>query len=85
LVLRKRVDRHGVIALASFACLVCVFRGILVHLGEGTFVLFICLMIFERMIIGNAPGVFPLVVRLCVCTFACITRFNVGLFAFGIL
>ena len=82
---RKRVDRRGVIALASFACLVCVFRGILMHLGEGTSMSFICSMIFGRMIIGNAPGVLPLVVRLCVRTFVCITRFDVGLFAFGIL
>jgi hypothetical protein len=85
LVPRKHVDRHGVIALASFAHLVCVFRGILMHLGEGTSVSFICSMIFGRMIIGNAPGVLPCVVRLCVRTFVCIIRFDVGLFAFGIL
>ncbi len=83
--LRKRVDHRGVIALVSFACLVCVFRGILMRLGKGTSVSFICSMIFRRMIIGNTPGVLPLVVRLCVRTFVCITRFDVGLFAFGIL
>ena len=76
---RKRVDRLGVVTLA-FACLVWVFM-ILMHLVEGTVVPMICSMIFGRIIMGNAPGVLPRVVRLWVRIFVCRTRFEVGLFA----
>jgi hypothetical protein len=81
--LRNRVDIRGVLTLACFSRLVLDFI-IPILLVAGTIVLFICSMIFERMILGNAPGVLPCVVRLCVRTFDCITRFDVGLFAFCI-
>lgn len=76
---RKRVDRRGVVAFA-FARLVCDFM-ILMRLVEGITVSFICSMIFGRTIMGNAPGMFPRVVRLWVRIFVCRTRFEVGLFA----
>ena len=79
---RKRVDHRGVVTLAV-ARLVWVFMS-LMHLVEGTVVPMICLMIFGHIIMGNAPGVLPRVVRLCVRNFVCITRFDVGLFAVGI-
>lgn len=76
---RKRVDRRGVVVLA-FARLVCDFM-ILARLVEGITVSFICSMIFGRIIMGNAPGMLPRVVRLWVRIFVCRTRFEVGLFA----
>jgi hypothetical protein len=80
---RNRVDRRGVLTLASFSRLVLDFI-IPSLLVAGTVVSFILLMIFGRVILGNAPGVLSRVVRLCVRIFVCRTRFDVGLFAFSI-
>jgi hypothetical protein len=74
---RIRVDRLGITTLPAFACLVCLAM-ILSHLVDGTVGSARCSMIFGRMIRGNAPGMLPCIFFLCVRTFICITRFELG-------